>query len=65
LPINGLGIAEEVAFEKRKFNLVMKFNINTKVQHLQVSHFFGNTLLCVRAFVKTNENGEFIHTQLH
>lgn len=47
---NGLGIAEEVAFEKRKFNLVMKFNRNTKVRHLHVSHFFGNTLLCGRAF---------------
>lgn len=58
LTYNGLGIAEEVAFEKRKFNLAMKFNRNIKVQHLQVSHFFGNTLLCVRAFVKTNENGK-------
>lgn len=28
----------------------MKFNRNTKVQHLQGSHFFGNTLLCVRSF---------------
>ena len=28
----------------------MKFNRNTKVQHLQVRHFFGNILLCFPCF---------------